>query len=206
MRPCFLLSRALLGLFGVLLAADAAQALDTIYIVRHADKATFWPKERALNKFQPLNRTGLDRADAIAEHLGEAGIAAIYTSSTTRTLTTGMSLAEATGVRIAPDDRTIDRDQMRAFFEELRTRHAADKAVLIVGHSNTVPNVLITLGALETCFERLDIALADGDLLISGYEGLWRVDLGAPGCAGIERQTVRVPEAEPDQPAHPVDH
>jgi len=198
-RSMLLCSSAVM--LGLLLTAEATQALDTIYLVRHADKATFWPKDRALNKFQPLNRVGLDRADAIAEHLAEADVARIYTSSTTRTLTTGMPLAKAQGVPIGPDDRTIDRSQMLAFFEELRTRHAEDKAVLIVGHSNTVPLLLIALGALNTCFESLDIALDEGDLLISGYEGLWRVSLADRGCAGIERQTVVVQDSDPVQPA-----
>ena len=199
-----------LGILALLPLAPAASALDTIYIVRHADKATFWPKARELNKFHPLSRTGMNRADAIAEHLSDAGIAEIYTSATTRTLATGMPLAEALDaaraadapkVRIGPDGRTVDRSQMLAFFDELRTKHAEDKAVLVVGHSDTVPLLLIALGALNTCFETLDIGLDGGDLLISGYEGLWRVNLAEPGCAGIERQTVVLPEAEPAEPA-----
>lgn len=176
-----------------LTAATAAQALDTVYLVRHADKAAYWPEARELNAFHPLNRTGMDRAERLAEELADADVAAIYTSSTTRTLATGMPLAEAREIPISPDDRTIRVPQMKAFFAEIREIHAGDEAVLVVGHSNTVPLLLMSLGADKACYEKLGVADHDGELLIEGYEGLWRVDLrGEPGCSGMERLVVKL--------------
>ncbi len=193
--------------FSILLMAGHASALETIWVVRHADKVTNWAKARELNAFQPLNCEGSTRAEQIAKRLGDADIAAIYTSTTTRTLATGMPLAEAAGVPISPDDRTIDPAQLTAFFAEMNERHTEDSTILIVGHSNTVPQLLIELGAEASCYPALDIADHDGELLIHGYEGLWRIDLSRPGCAGIERQLVKLdePASEP-APASQEDH
>jgi len=59
-----------------LLAAPAA-GLDTIWLVRHAEKAEPWPADRDLNALQPLSREGTARAEALAGRLKDAGLAAI---------------------------------------------------------------------------------------------------------------------------------
>jgi len=182
----------LLALLAVLLAAPAA-ALDTLYLVRHAEKADFWPTDRDLDAFQPLSPAGLARAEALAARLKTAGIAAVYTSRTTRTLETGAPLAKAAGVPIAADDATTKPDEMAAFLTRLREKHAADRAVLIVGHSNTVPELLVKLGAKAECFQRLGIVGEVGSLLIEGYEGVWAVDLKKEGCEGMARDALILP-------------
>ncbi len=188
-RPAF--RACLLWTVLALITVGNIQALDTLYLFRHADKVKFWPKDRALNALRPLSQAGAERADRLVERLADESIVAIYTSVTTRTLATGMPLAEATGVPIHPDRRTIKPAKMGAFFKQLRKKHQGDEAVLIVGHSNTIPELLMALGATESCFAKLGIGIGDADdeLLIEGYEGLWRVDLSRPGCDGIERQT-----------------
>ena len=170
----------------VLLAAPAF-ALDDIYIVRHAEKADFWPADRDLDTFQPLSSAGLARAEALAGRLKTAGIAAVYTSRTTRTIETGAPLAHATHVVITADDASIKPAEMSAFLTRLREKHAADRAVLIVGHSNTAPELLVHLGAKADCFQRLGITGEPGSLLVEGYEGLWKVDLKKQGCEAIAR-------------------
>ena len=76
----------------------------------------------------------------------------------------------------------------------MKKRHRDDAAVLVVGHSNTIPALLIELGADTGCYAALDIGDHDGELLIHGYEGLWQIDLTRPGCAGIERHVVTLAE------------
>jgi hypothetical protein len=76
---------------------------------------------------------------------------------------------------------------MSAFLTRLREKHAADRAVLIVGHSNTVPELLVYLGAKADCFQRLGITGEPGSLLVEGYEGVWKVDLKKQGCEAIAR-------------------
>jgi broad specificity phosphatase PhoE len=172
----------------LLLLALPAAALDEIYLVRHAEKADFWPADRDLDAFQPLSSAGLARAEALANRLKTAGIVAIYTSRTTRTIETGAPLAHATHVSISADDATTKPDQMDGFLTRLREKHAADRAVLIVGHSNTIPELLVHLGAKADCFQKLGITGEPGRLLIEGYEGIWKVDLKKQGCEAISRE------------------
>ena len=95
---------------------------------------------------------------------------------------------EAAAVPLIADDATTKPDQMDAFFARLRQKHASDRAVLIVGHSNTIPELLVHLGAKPDCFQRLGIGGQPGSLLIEGYEGLWKVNLDRPGCEAIVRE------------------
>jgi phosphohistidine phosphatase SixA len=172
----------------LLLLAAPAVALDNIYLVRHAEKADFWPADRDLDAFQPLSTSGLARAEALATRLKTAGVVAIYTSRTTRTLETGAPLAHATHAPLAADDATTKPGDMSGFLARLRERHPADRAVLLVGHSNTIPELLIRLGAQPDCFQRLGITGQSGSLLIEGYEGVWKVDLKKQGCEAISRE------------------
>jgi broad specificity phosphatase PhoE len=179
------------ALFLIILAAVPAAALDTFYLVRHAEKAS-WPSDPDLAVFQPLSPEGVARAAALADRLKNAGIAAVYTSRTTRTIETAVPLVQASGIPITADDATTKPDQMAAFLFRLREKHASDKAVLIVGHSNTIPALLAKLGATADCYARLNITGQPGNLLIEGYEGVWKVHLKKQGCEAIERETLKV--------------
>jgi len=171
------------------LLATPAAALDTVYLVRHAEKAAFWPSD--LDPFQPLAAEGMVRAEALAVRLKNTGIVAVYSSRTTRTLATGAPLAQAAGIPLIAADDSTKPDQMAAFLARLREKHSADRAVLVVGHSNTLPELLLRLGAAPDCYARLNITGQPGSLLIEGYEGLWKVDLKKKGCDGIQRETQR---------------
>ena len=177
-----------LPLLLLVLPAAPAVALDNIYLVRHAEKVEFWPTARDLDVFQPLSPAGLSRAQALATRFKDAGVAAIYTSRTTRTLETGAPLAHATQVPIAADDATTKPGEMSGFLARLREKHPADRAVLLVGHSNTIPELLVHLGAKPDCFQRLGITGQPGSLLIEGYEGVWKVDLKKQDCEAISRE------------------
>lgn len=178
---------SLLLLLLALLAVPAA-ALDTLYLVRHAEKAEGWPADRELDAFQPLSPAGNARAESLANRLKDAGIAAVYSTSTTRALSTGLPLAKATGVPLLADDATKNPGEMAAFFARIREKHAADKAVLLVGHSNTIPQLLVALGARPDCFAKLGITGEPGSQLIEGYEGLWKIDLKKEGCEALTRE------------------
>lgn len=197
---------ALLWIVLALIAAGPAQALETIYLSRHADKAPVWPKDRALSALRPLSQDGMRRAELLADRLADAPIAAVYTSVTTRTVATGLPVANALQVPLTADDRTIQDRRMSQFFDDLLVRHADDEAVLLVAHSNTIPSLLAILGAREPCFERLGIGDFDGQLLIEGYEGLWLIDLVHPGCEGMERQTLVLEGGESEGSPPPEDH
>lgn len=193
------LLRAWAFLLPVLLAVSCASAvpaagLDAVYLVRHAEKADPWPQDKDLDAFWPLSPAGTARAEALAGRLEKAGIAAVYTSRTTRTLATAMPLVARAHVPHAPhvpitaDDASTRPEDMAGFLARLREKHAGDAAVLIVGHSNTIPRLLVLLGAVPDCYARLGITGVKDGLLIEGYEGLWKVDLRRQGCEAIARE------------------
>ena len=54
-----------------LTTATAVQALDTVWVVRHADKVDGW---EAADELHPLSCQGLTRAERLAEKLGELAL------------------------------------------------------------------------------------------------------------------------------------
>lgn len=191
MRP-MLAALPLAAVLAAALAAAPLAALDTVYLIRHAEKVTDWPAQHGT--FQPLSDAGHARAVRLAARFAGAGIAGIYTSLTARTFATAVPLAKAAGLSVEATDATTSTDPaaLGAFLDTLRRRHAGDRAVLIVGHQNTVPLILLALGAEEACYEALDMRphpryrfLVDTD---ETYDNLWRVDLARPGCAGMRRE------------------
>lgn len=186
--PCRLFTLPVLLL---LLAAPAA-GLDTVWLVRHAEKVESWPADRDLDALQPLSREGTARAEALADRLKDAGIAAIYTSRTTRTLSTALPLAARNKIALTADDATTKPSEIPPFLARLRERHTGDRAVLLVGHSNTVPQLLVALGAAPECYEKLGIKeTPEGGLTVEGYEGVWRVEVAKKGCEGMVRESSR---------------
>jgi broad specificity phosphatase PhoE len=172
-------------LVSVLFAAPVA-ALDILYLVRHAEKSEGWPQDPVLDAFWPLSPAGQVRAEFLASRLENAGIAAVYTTRTTRTLMTGLPLANRTKVPIAANDDS--KDKVEAFLSDVRGKHPGDKAVLIVGHSNTIPLLLMRLGAKPDCFDRLGIVKEGETFLIEGHDGLWQADLKKQGCEALSRE------------------
>ena len=171
----------------LLLLAGPAAGLDTVWLVRHAEKAEPWPADRDLDALRPLSAEGTARAAALADRLKEAGIAGVYTSRTTRTIATGLPLATHLQVPLVADDATTRPGELSPFLARLRERHAGDRAVLIVGHSNTIPQILAHFGVTADCFGRLGIKESSSGPEAEGYEGLWKVDLAKKGCAAVAR-------------------
>lgn len=186
--PSWIHHRRALPLLLLLLLAAPAAGLDTVWLVRHAEKAESWPSDKDLNALQPLSREGTARAEALADRLKDAGIAAVYTSRTTRTLATGLPLAARNKLPLTADDATTRPSEIPPFLAKVREKHAGDRAVLLVGHSNTIPHLLAALGATPECFAKLGIKETPDGLLIEGYEGVWRVEVGKQGCAGMVRE------------------
>lgn len=128
------------GLLCALLVAAAcvsgAQAQRAIFIVRHAEKVDE-------SKDAALSAAGTRRAEALASFLREAGVTAIYTTEFQRTTQTARPLAQA--LKIEPVSVTLPGIELAT---RLRRDHA-DSVVLVVGHSNTVPELLEALGHKE---------------------------------------------------------
>jgi broad specificity phosphatase PhoE len=118
---------------GVSLAPASAQ--DVIFLVRHAEPEASPPAD------PPLSAEGKRRAEALRDALREAGVTAIVTSSATRTKETAKPLATALGITPKVDPMA----DAKALVDKIRALPGGGN-VLVVGHSDTIPELLKALG------------------------------------------------------------
>jgi phosphohistidine phosphatase SixA len=128
---------ALLFLILVVLApARLATAQEAIYLVRHAERADQSADSR-------LSTEGVGRSYRLRDMLKDAGITKIYTTELRRTIETAAPLAAA--AHIAPVPFAPDDAGTGALMASVRAVGPRDR-VLIVGHSNTLPDLLRAAG------------------------------------------------------------
>lgn len=114
----------------------------TVFLVRHAEKAAT-PSEDP-----PLTASGKTRARNLARVLGKAGIKAIFTSQLQRTRATAQPLATALGitstvVQIQPDPSDPNKVSDQSIKDLIdRINQHSGESVLVVGHTNTIPQVI----------------------------------------------------------------
>jgi 2,3-bisphosphoglycerate-dependent phosphoglycerate mutase len=122
--------------------AGALHAQQTILLVRHAEKATD-SNEAAV----PLSEAGAARAARLAEVLKSAGVTAVYATDTVRARKTAEPLAKAAAleVRIYAPKGSDGKPAPGILVERLK-KEEPKGIVLVVGHSNTVPEILAALG------------------------------------------------------------
>ena len=118
----------------------------TVFLVRHAEKADVPGSD------PPLSDRGRARAESLARLLRSAGVRAVFTSQFQRTQQTAEPLAKRLGVAAAAVPLAVKQSNPREVTEESireltkRVEAHAGQAVLIVGHSNSVPDVIRALG------------------------------------------------------------
>lgn len=106
----------------------------TYYIVRHAEKATAAPN---MSSDVPLTDKGKDRANKLRDLLKDKKIGYIYSTQTIRTTSTAKPLSEAINI---PIEIYNPRDTSNTFINQLKA--IQNKNVLVVGHSNTVDDIV----------------------------------------------------------------
>ncbi len=146
-----------------LLSACASQpqtepAAASFLVVRHAEKGSDDPRDPA------LSATGTARAQRLAATLADVPLVAVYATAYRRTQQTARPSAEAHGLAVTTYDANASAADVAA---QLRARHRQG-AVLVVGHSNTVPAIAAALCGCTTT------PLGDGD-----YGRVYRIDMAA---------------------------
>jgi 2,3-bisphosphoglycerate-dependent phosphoglycerate mutase len=111
-----------------------------IWVVRHAEKDTSDPKE----KDPDLSPEGKERAEALAKYLKGEKLDSIFSTNYKRTKLTGYPIADKIGLAI----KTYDPAKQKEFAEGL-IKNAQGKKMLIIGHSNTVQEILVAFGATK---------------------------------------------------------
>ena len=115
----------------------------TVVVVRHAEKSTDDPRDPS------LSAAGQQRAKDLSVALSGAGVTDIYVTQYKRTRQTAEPLAEAIGISIVerPINATNSATYARDLAHEILTR-SGGTSVLVVGHSNTVPDIVKALSGI----------------------------------------------------------
>jgi phosphohistidine phosphatase SixA len=138
-------------------APPAAVIPTTIFVVRHGEKV-------GPTGDVPLSAEGKARAVALASVLRSAGVTAIFTSDTIRTRDTAAPLAR----QLAITPQELPSKDLDGLVRKL-TALPAGSVVLVVHHSNTVPEIVEKLGGgpqtpyREDEFDRLAIVTRAAD-------------------------------------------
>ncbi len=118
----------------------------TVYLVRHAERADE-PRQDP-----PLTEKGTARAQELARILGNSNIKAIITSQFSRTKLTADPLAKQANVVVTSITLSLSPSNPRMISEQ-STAEVTNKilerggeSVLVVGHSNSIPDVIKKLG------------------------------------------------------------
>jgi broad specificity phosphatase PhoE len=137
----------------------------TFVVVRHAEKASDDARDPS------LSAAGHTRALALAHLLTDAPLQSAYATAYRRTQQTAQPAAEAHGLVIATYDAQSDP---AAFAARLRATHASG-TVLVVGHSNTLPDIIAALSGQ-----------AIGPIADDQYDLIYRVRIAPGGTATLE--------------------
>lgn len=113
-----------------------------VIVVRHAERAD-GGASMATGTDPELSEVGKARAQKLAAMLGDAGVVAIYTTQYRRTKDTANPLGEKIGVAY----EAVPSGDMAGLVRKIQSHKSG--AVLVVGHSNTVPIIVKALGGPE---------------------------------------------------------
>jgi broad specificity phosphatase PhoE len=148
----------------------------TVVLVRHAEKAA----EPAADP--PLTGAGRARAEALVEAVRGMPVTAIISTDFVRTRETAAPLAARLGLTPEIVDARAP-DHARSVAEGILTRHRGE-TVVVVGHSNTVPDIVAALGAPKPA------SICDPE-----YDNLFIVRVPPNGTATVQRRKYGVPTA-----------
>jgi broad specificity phosphatase PhoE len=157
-------AHALLLLLVPAVAAAAGPGMKTIVVVRHAEAA---PAPEGGDP--PLSADGRARAEELARVLGDSGVRAVYQTHLARNRQTAEPLARRLGARQAVVDET--GATLAAVAAE-----PWGATVLVVGHSNTVPQILA--GLTGQPFPEHEAV---------GFDAMWIVSLSRDGGVSLVR-------------------
>lgn len=150
----------------------SVQAQEAIYIIRHAEK-------ELTGEDPKLTDIGRKRAAAWAEMLMHAKLDVAITSDARRTRETGEIIAKTLGL----PKKEIPKQDVTGLVDLLQFDHEED-SVLVVGHTETIPNILAKLGVVDV----VEISKDDfANLFI----------LFAPGSGERQLVRLRMPQAIP---------
>jgi Phosphohistidine phosphatase SixA len=143
----------------LIFSLSLASCSHSYYIVRHAEKAeTTDSVSMNMQNDLPLSEAGKVRALVLKDLLDKKNIDYIFSTNTVRTRSTAKPLSDAVGVPV----QLYSQDTINSFIQRLKSIESGN--VLIVGHSNTVDDIVNLLAG------RTKIP---GDLKETEYDNLY---------------------------------
>ena len=138
-----------LFLFFLLTTAFAVPALaqedapTVVIVVRHGEKQTSDPA----NTDPPLSEAGVKRAQSLIQLAEDADVSVIYTTQFNRARETAQPLADKLNIPVIAMEVSGSNlnNYSSAMAKEILAKHAG-KTVLVIGHTNTVPQLVEALG------------------------------------------------------------
>ena len=118
----------------------------TVYLVRHAERADE-PRQDP-----PLSEKGAVRSQELARVLGKANVKTIITSQFLRTKQTAEPLAKQAGITATSISLSLNPSNPRMIAEQStaevtnRILERSGESVLVIGHTNSIPDVIKMLG------------------------------------------------------------
>jgi phosphohistidine phosphatase SixA len=164
------LRKSLISLIVCLVTAFPASSAVTVFLTRHAERAG---AGGAMGNDDPLTPAGRERAELLGRMLADAGIQSIFVTEFKRTQETAAPLARK--LNVAPKEIK----SVPATVAAIRAVKAG--AVLVSGHSDTVPQIITGLGGppipkiAEDEFDNLYVLTISGKTVT-----LVRLHYGAP--------------------------
>jgi phosphohistidine phosphatase SixA len=137
----------------------SAEATTVVFLVRHFEKADDGSND------PPLTRLGEARAESLVSLLKNVRLTQIHSTETTRTIDTARPVAEEKGLAIL----SYGAGDLEGFAETLRSTPGIH---LVVGHSNTTPELVEHLGGDP-----------HGSIDDAEYDRLYLLTLGESGKA-----------------------
>ena len=137
--------------------APSEEQPTTFVIVRHAEKAI-----RPNDDNPELTETGRRRAEKLAELFGSTGVTALYSTPFQRCEQTLEPLSKTLDMPIT----RYEAKNSTAFVDSLAQGDFAGKIVVVVGHSNTVPQMLNALSGGEN-YGQIDDADYDNVYIVT---------------------------------------
>jgi broad specificity phosphatase PhoE len=169
LTPVWLMAMAALVVFAFAAWFFVSLTTTTVVVVRHAEK------ELGTIEDPPLSQAGEQRAQLLARMFGERDgrvrIDAIIVSDTRRAQRTAAPLADRLGIAVTP----VGAQDYDRLLSEIRAHRGG--RVLIVGHSNTVPEIVQRLAGGDQV-----PPIADDD-----YSQLYIVTMPTLGPASVLR-------------------
>ncbi|MBZ9611871.1 SixA phosphatase family protein [Rheinheimera maricola] len=142
---------------------SSSAVANTVYLVRHAEKQND-------GKDPALTACGQARAQALAAYFADVPLAAVYATPYQRTQQTAAAVAGSKKLAVT----SYDPRQPEQLLQQLT---ALSQPVLVVGHSNTVPQLVSLASGIEMA------PLTEQD-----YSLLYQLELAEQGSVTLSHQ------------------